>query len=39
VEGVEPLANVLEYYGGNEDKMRYKEDYEKDQHNGDDLNF
>ena len=23
-EGTEPLANVLEYYGGNEEKMRSK---------------
>ena len=28
-EGTEPLANVLEYYGGNDEKMRSKaEDYE-----------
>ena len=27
-EGTEPLANVLEYYGGNDEKMRSKpEDY------------
>jgi hypothetical protein len=23
-EGTEPLANVLEYYGGNDEKMRSK---------------
>jgi hypothetical protein len=27
-EGTEPLANVIEYYGGNDEKMRSKaEDY------------
>lgn len=29
VSGVEPLANVLEYYGGNDSKMRSYEDLEK----------
>jgi hypothetical protein len=31
-EGTEPLGNVLEYYGGNEEKMRSKpEDFEDSQ--------
>ena len=27
VTGVEPLSNVLEFYGGNEEKMRKVEDF------------
>mmetsp|Transcript_356 Transcript_356/g.478 ORF Transcript_356/g.478 Transcript_356/m.478 type:complete len:81 (+) Transcript_356:303-545(+) len=27
VKGVEPLGNVLEYYGGNDSKMRDSEDF------------
>jgi Asp-tRNA(Asn)/Glu-tRNA(Gln) amidotransferase C subunit len=26
-KGVEPLGNVLEYYGGNEEKLRTMEDF------------
>lgn len=29
VKGVEPLGNVLEYYGGNETKMRSEADFER----------
>ncbi len=36
---MEPLANVLDFYGGNTDKMRRAEDFEKDNKNGDDLDF
>lgn len=39
VTGVEPLTNVLEYYGGNEEKMRRPDDFLMDQKNGDNLNF
>ena len=27
IKGVEPLGNVLEYYGGNDSKMRDNEDF------------
>ena len=29
-KGTEPLCNVLEFYGGNEEKMRRESDYEKE---------
>lgn len=37
--GVEPLTNVLDFYGGNEEKMRKASDFEYDNKNGDNLNF
>lgn len=37
--GVEPLTNVLDYYGGNEEKMRREEDFLVDNKNGDHLDF
>ena len=39
VTGVEPLSNVLDFYGGNEEKMRGPEDFLVDNKNGDNLNF
>lgn len=36
---MEPLTNVLDYYGGNEEKMRTADDFLVDNKNGDDLNF
>ena len=33
-KGVEPLGNVLEYYGGNEEKLRTMEDFYKAQSEG-----
>lgn len=33
------MTNVLDYYGGNEEKMRRPEDFLVDNKNGDNLNF
>lgn len=39
VEGVEPLGNVFEFYGGNEDRMRTAEDYESERDHLDGKSF
>ena len=33
------MANVLEYYGGNQNKMRTIDDMNENQNNGDELKF